>query len=184
MSKLEKFNTTLEDFDKEVEKLKGFSSVFDKLQGLIVAYKDISNQFEENSKSLINVTDIINSHFDGIRLENKALEKNIIVLLEKIQKENKDFYKDLDSSMRIKLDENKSQIKQLIENERIQIKQIFEIEFAKNTKDLRQVIENETKKQTQLLLDNQKTIKISLWVIGGFLLFLNLIMLFKLTHFI
>ena len=182
MSKLEKFNSTLEDFDKEVEKLEEFSSVFDKLKGLIVAYREISNQFEENSKSLINVTDIINAHFDGIRLENKALEKNIIVLLEKLQKESKDFYKDLDSSMRIKLDENKSQIKQLIENERNQIKQIFEIEFAKNTKDLSLVIENETKKQTQVLLNNQKTLKISLWAIGGFLLILNVIMLLKLIY--
>ena len=97
-----------------------------------------------------------------------------------IRKENKEFYKDIESTIKSKLDDNKSQIKQLIESERNQIKQIFEIEFAKNTKELRQVIEIETNKQTQLLLENQKAIKISLWVIGGLTLILSAMAVFKL----
>jgi hypothetical protein len=180
MSKLEKFNTTIEDFDKEVEKLKDVSGVYQKLQGLIVKYGEISNLFEQNSTSLLNTNESISAHFEGIRLESKALEKNIVGLLEKSQKDNKEFYKDLDNSMRIKLDENKSQIKQLIENERNQIKQIFEIEFAKNTGELRRVIENETNKQTNILLENQKNIKISLWIIGGLTLILSALSVFKL----
>lgn len=70
--------------------------------------------------------------------------------------------------------------KKLIEDERNQIKQVFEIEFAKNTKELRQVIETETNKQTQLLADNQKTIKFSVWVIGGLTLILSVLAIVKL----
>ena len=63
----------------------------------------------------------------------------------------------------------KSEIKQVIENERNQIKQIFEIEFAKNTKELRQVIEAEN-----------KTLKISVWVSGGLTLIMSILAVIKL----
>lgn len=173
MSNLQKFNTTLEDFDKEVEKLKSVSDAYQKLQGLTVTYEKISQQFDKNSTVLDNI--------------NKEIEKsisNIYNLVDKktdqISKENKDFYKDLASTIKIQLDDNKSQIRQLIENERNQIKQIFEIEFAKNTKELRQVIEKETNKQSQLLLESQKNIKISLWTIGGIIVILCGLSAFKL----
>ena len=63
MSNLQKFNTTLEDFDKEVGKLKAVSETYQKLQGLTVAYEQISKQFDQNSKAL-----------DSI---NKGIEKSI-----------------------------------------------------------------------------------------------------------
>lgn len=160
MSNLQKFNTTLEDFDKEVGKLKAVSDAYQKLHGLIVSFEKISQQFDQNKKALESI--------------NKDIEKSINEIFnlvdkktDQISKENKEFYKDLAGTIKIQLDDNKSQIKQLIENERNQIKQIFEIEFTKHTKELFQVIETETNKQTQLLLDNQKKIKISLWFLGG-----------------
>lgn len=173
MSNLQKFNTTLEDFDKEVGKLKAVSDAYQKLQELIVSYDKISKQFDQNNKALEDI--------------NKGIEKSISEIsnlidkkTDQISKENKEFYKDLAATIKIQLDDNKSQIKQLIENERNQIKQIFEIEFAKNTKELRQVIEVESNKQTNILLDNQKVIKISLWVIGGVTLILSALAVFKL----
>ena len=173
MSNLQKFNTTLEDFDKEVGKLKAVSDAYQKLQGLTVSYDKISQQFDQNSQALESI--------------NLGIEKSISELYslvdkktDQISKENKEFYKDLAGTIKIQLDDNKSQIKQLIENERNQIKQIFEIEFAKNTKELRLVIEAETNKQTQLLIGNQKTIKISLWVIGGLTLILSALAAIKL----
>ncbi len=173
MSNLQKFNTTLEDFDKEVGKLKAVSDAYQKLQGLTVSYDKISQQFDQNSKALESI--------------NKGIEKSISEIYslvdkktDQISKENKEFYKDLAVTIKIQLDDNKSQIKQLIENERSQIKQIFEIEFAKNTKELRQVIETETNKQTQLILENQKVIKISLWLIGGLTLIFSALAVFKL----
>ncbi len=168
MSNLQKFNTTLVDFDKEVGKLKAVSEAYQKLQGLIVSYEKISKQFDLNSKELESIN-------KGIEKSISELSNLITKKTEQISKENKDFYKDFASTVKIQLDDNKSQIKQLIENERNQIRQIFEIEFAKNTKELRQVIEAETNKQTKQLLDNQNIIKVSVWVIGGLILILKLL---------
>ena len=180
MSNLQKFNTTLKEFDEEVGKLKAVSNAYQKLEGLTVAYNDISKQFDQNSKALDKINELqkaqqekVTKSLNDIENSNKQNKSELYKLLEEktdqIRKENKEFYKDIESTIKSKLDDNKSQIKQLIESERNQIKQIFEIEFAKNTKELRQVIETETNKQTQLLLDNQKAIKISLWV-GIFLI--------------
>jgi ABC-type transporter Mla subunit MlaD len=191
MSNLQKFNTTLEDFDKEVGKLKAVSDAYQKLEGLTVAYNDISKQFDQNSKALDKINELqkaqqekVTKSLNDLENSNQQNKSELSKLLEEktdlIRKENKEFYKDIESTIKSKLDDNKSQIKQLIESERNQIKQIFEIEFAKNTKELRQVIEAETNKQTQLLLDNQKVIKISLWVIGGLTLILSALAVFKL----
>src|SRR5690606_12475349 len=130
-------------------------------------------QQDKLSKSLIEI--------ENINKQNKTdLSKLIEEKTDQIRKENKDFYKDLESTIKIKLEESRSQIKQLIENERNQIKQIFEIEFAKNTKELRQVFETATNKQTELLIASQKSIKISIWIIGGLTLVLAALAALKL----
>ena len=115
---------------------------------------------------------------------NNQNKTELVKLLEEktdqIRKENKDFYKDLESTIKIKLDDNKAEIKNLIENERNQIKQIFEIEFAKNTKELMQVFEKESERGRRLLDESQKIIKTSVWVIGGLTLILSLLTVIKL----
>ncbi|WP_025764540.1 hypothetical protein [Dyadobacter tibetensis] len=191
MSNLQKFNETLEEFNQEVGQLKEVSGAYKKLQHLTDTYNVISKQFDENSKTLDKINELQKAQQEKVAqslivLENSnkqnktELAKLVEEKTDQIRKENKDFYKDLESTIKIRLDDNKSEIKKLIENERNHIKQIFEIEFAKNTKELRQVIEAETNKQTQLLTDNQKTIKISVWVIGGLILIMSILAVIKL----
>jgi ABC-type transporter Mla subunit MlaD len=191
MSNLQKFNTTLDDFDKEVSKLKSVSEAYRKLENLITSFNEISTQFNENSKTLESINGIqkiqqqkvINCLIELEVLHKQTkdhLTKIIEEQIESLRKDNKDFYKELESTIRIKLDENKSQIKQLIENERTRIKEIFEIEFARNTKELKQTIENEAQKQTQQLVRGQKSIKISLWILGGAILLISIVILIKL----
>jgi hypothetical protein len=209
MSNLQKFNQTLDDFNQEVEQLKGVSEAYKKLQHLTETYGGITKQFEESSKTLGEICELQKVQqekvakslveLESINKQNNAKLTQSLVELEninrqnktelarlveektdQIRKENREFYKDFESTVKIKLDENKSEIKQLIESERNQIKQIFEIEFAKNTKELKQVIEIETNKQTQLLANNQKMIKILLWIFGGLTVILSALGVFKL----
>lgn len=180
MSNLQKFNTTLEDFDKEVGKLKAVSDAYQKLEGLTVAYNDISKQFDQNSKALDKINELqktqqekVTKSLNDLENTNKQNKNELSKLLEEktdlIRKENKEFYKDIESTIKSKLEDNKSQIKQLIESERNQIKQIFEIEFAKNTKELCQVIQNEN-----------KSLKISVWLLGILTLIMSALIVYKL----
>jgi CHASE3 domain sensor protein len=220
MSSLQKFNETLEEFDKEVDKLKIASETYQKIEGITSTYENIVKEFKDNTETLKNCHSLQDKQFENVkknlntlsvnnREEFKAfskllVEKSVqIYKLEKthhdatiktlssltkefeekiyqIRKENNEFYKEIESTIKIKLDENRSQIKQIIENERNQIKQIFEIEFAKNTKELKAVISIESNKQIQILTNNQKTIKISLWIIGGLTIILSALAVIKL----
>lgn len=189
MSNLEKFNKTIEEFENEVGKLSEVSVAYQKLQTLIEEFKKNSQTFEKIidiqnnqqqtlSKSLTNLEDLVKQN--QIEITSILNEKT-----DYIRQENKEFYRDLESTIKIKLDENKSQIKQLIESERNQIKEIFEIEFSKNLKKVRQIIESETSTQTLELLKSQKSIKILIWVFGfGILLVFAVLALLKITNII
>lgn len=172
MSNLQKFNNTLEDFDKEVGKLKAVSEAYKKLEALTQTYEQISNDFKQNNQKLSEINSSIDSSLTEI---GKLIEEKT----DFIRKENKEFYRDLENTIKLKLNDNKSEIKQLIENERNQIKQIFEIEFAKNTNELKQVIETGNDKQTDILLKNQKGIKIMVWILGGISIILSGLILTK-----
>lgn len=173
MSNLQKFNTTLEDFDKEVGKLKAVSEAYQKLEKLTQSYGEITNHFKQNNQKLADINKSIDNSlaFIGKLVEEKT---------DLIRKENKEFYRDLENTIKLKLNDNKSEIKQLIESERDQIKQIFEIEFAKNTMELRQVIEKVTDKQTEILLKNQNGLKIVIWILGSMSIILSGIALIRL----
>ena len=162
MNNLQKFNQTLEDFSQEVEQFKDVSEAYKKLQRLTEIYGEITKQFEKNNKTLGELNELQ-------KVQQEKFAKLIEEKTDQIRKENKEFYKDLEGTIKIKLDESKSQIKQLIESERNQIKQIFEIEFAKNTKELKQVIRAET-----------KTTKILLWILGGLTVILTALSVLKL----
>jgi len=191
MSNLQKFKDTLENFDKEVEQLKDVSGAYKKLKTLTENYGLISKHFEENSSELKKINDHYREHQELILKSLSALEKinekNIIELgkildekTDQIRKENKEFYKEFEATLKIKLEENKSEIKHLIESERNQIKQIFEIEFSRNTKELRLVIEGEISKQTELLLKGQKGIKRSIIISAVIVVILSVLTLYKL----
>lgn len=180
MSNLQKFNETLEEFNQEVGHLKEVSGAYKKLQQLTETYNDISKQFEDNSKTLGKINELQKTQQEKVtkslvELENSnqqnkiQLTKLIDEKTDHIRKENKEFYRDLEGTIKIKLEENKSEIKQLIENERNQVKQIFEIEFAKNTKEIKQVIEREN-----------KTLKITVWSLGSLILILSILAVIKL----
>ena len=190
MSNLQKFDDTITDFTKEVGKLKDVSLAYQKLKDLTLNYSEITKQFDANSRELGEINSLfknqhekLNEHISELidvqKLGREEFNKLFSEKIELIRKDNKEFYKDFESTVKIKLDDNKSQIKQLIENERSRIKEIFEIEFAKNTKELIKTIQGETEKQTQQILSNQNVIKLSVWFVGGAVLLTVLFTLFK-----
>jgi hypothetical protein len=190
MSNLQKFDDTITDFTEEVGKLKEVSLAYQKLKDLTLNYSEITKQFDANSRELGEINDLFKKQHDKlnehitelIKVQKQGRDEFNKLFSEKIElirKDNKEFYKDLESTVKIKLDDNKSQIKQLIESERSRIKEIFEIEFAKNTKELSRTIQSETEKQTQQILANQNVIKLSVWFIGSLVLLVVLFTLFK-----
>jgi ABC-type transporter Mla subunit MlaD len=166
MSNLAKFDNTLQDFNLEVNKLKEVSVAYQKLNALSVVYDNVTKQFNENSNELKEIGTLLKQGRDNIdqgivklladaKKNQSEMGRVIEEKLEILRKDNKSFYKDLESTIKIKLDDNKSQIRQMIESERKWIKDIFELEFAKNTQELKKTIIQENKEQTALLVKNE-----------------------------
>lgn len=132
MNNLQRFNQTLENLDLEVEKLQNTSEIFSKFQDIVAEYKLINQKIEENNKIL-----------QEINISHKNISTNIDEKIEKIISKNKTFYQDFESTLRIKLDETKSEVKHLIENERLLIMRIVETELSKVEQNLnKEIIKN------------------------------------------
>ncbi len=172
MSNLQRFNNTLTELEKELDNLKGVSRIYKKIENLVKTYETIIEKFGDNNKKLTEINNLQQVEQEKIstsllKVENfhQKNKQDILDLLVQenalVRKENKEFYTDLENTVKIKLDDNKSQIKQLIENERNYIKDIFEIEFTKNTNELRKEID----RQSEIIIKNQKITKLLLGII-------------------
>ena len=155
-SKLERFNTTLDHLEVELVKLKTTSEAYMKLQELSSSYKLILDQFEQNSSALQDlvkkqtvkhqeikkILDEISSenekNYQQLKVLNDEIGKSLNSSLEELRKENRQFYLDFEKVVRIKLEEYKSEIKQLIENERLRIKEMIDGKVDKQTDLLNQ----------------------------------------------
>jgi len=190
MSTLQKFNATMDDLSQEVENLKEVAGAYKKVQQLTDTYALIITQFETATGALEkaherqkDLEDKINNSLAEIEHSNQSSKLELLKLTEakadQIRKENKEFYKELESTIRIKLSENKSEIKELIERERQQTRQIFGLEFAKNSRELKTAIETAAAVQTEVLTASQQRIKMIVWIIGGLNCLLLLALLYK-----
>lgn len=176
MSNLQKFNQTLEDFNQEVEQLKDVSGAFKKLQQLTETYNTIIKQFEENSKTLGEINELQKAQQEKvaqslIELENvnkqhkTELAKLVEEKTDQIRKENKDFYENLESTIKIKLDKinelQKAQQESFAKN-------LTEIENAnkQHKTELAKLVEEKTdqirKENKDFYKDLESTVKIKL----------------------
>lgn len=88
------------------------------------------------------------------------LSKTLNTNFETISRSNKDFYRDVGDTLRIRLEDYKSEIKRMIEGERVQIREMIE-------------------KENQKSLKEQKNIKILLYCLLGLVLLLFVFSILK-----
>jgi len=197
LNKLKTLDSTLNQLEKQAEKLKATSSAYEKLTQLVQSYDEIKEKFGENSEALEQFADKqINSFKDFIDGQEKSFgdfvlgqettrgefkrtlaeiehsnsehqaelktinietRKNLVDEVDKLAATNKTFYSDMEQSLRIKLAENKSEIKGLIERER---------------EKQNRILTEELDRQSKRFSDNQKNITTLLYAIGVLLFLL------------
>lgn len=165
-SKLERFNNTLNDLEGELVKLRDTSKAYMKLQELSFSYNLILDQFEENSlglqdlvkkqiakhqeikKSLEKISEENKKGYQQLKSLNDEMGRNLDSSIEALKKENRQFYLDLEKIVRIKLEENKLEIGQLIQSERLRIKEMIDDKVDKQT----EILNQEYKKTSNMVL--------------------------------
>jgi hypothetical protein len=190
MSTLEKFDGTLDELGAEVGKLKSVSAAYQKIEGLATANAEVNRKFDQARQDLGKINDAhlankaaIEKSLSDLAATNAEGKKELTKLIDEridvLRKENKDFYKELEATIKIKLEDNKSEIKRLIENERLQMKEIITNELATRTREIREAMEAETGKQTVLLVAAQGQTRMAVWIMGGISAVLGLGILLK-----
>jgi CHASE3 domain sensor protein len=169
MSSLEKFNSTLDSFDTEVRNLKSVSESYKKLDGLVKSFDKINDSVAKNIIHFQSLLEAQKSHHKSVsdsiveiqsehKIQKTDLEKLLNEKMDTLSVENKKFLKDLHDTLRLQLDNNKIEIKQLIEAERARIKEIVEDESTK-------------------MKDNIASFRKLATIIGGLIILLNVVML-------
>lgn len=155
----------IEVFEENVIYLKEISKKEEEQQ------QQVSNFLLELEKKQESIAQKQQKAYDNIQLlfsqiseQDKAhkyeLSKTLDTNFETISRSNKDFYRDVGDSLRIRLEDYKSEIKRMIEGERVQIREMIE-------------------KENQKSLREQKNIKILLYCLLGLVLLLFVFSILK-----
>lgn len=179
MSKLEQFDKIINGFEQELDKLQNTSKVYQKINELYNQNLQIINFFKENTSYLKQISDTQIQEQENVlkflreietqqqksyaevqtllakigeqsKEHKEELAKTLDKNFETITRENKDSYKDLADILKIKLENSYSEIKRLIENERLQIKELFEKISEKQADSIKNVIKEEYQKIEKL----------------------------------
>ena len=164
---------------KELDKLQNTSKVYQKINELYNQNLQIINFFKENTSYLKQISDTQIQEQENVlkflreietqqqksyaevqtllakigeqsKEHKEELAKTLDKNFETITRENKDSYKDLADILKIKLENSYSEIKRLIENERLQIKELFEKISEKQADSIKIVIKEEYQKIEKL----------------------------------
>ena len=206
MSKLEQFDKIINGFEHELDKLQNTSKVYQKINELYSQNLRIIDFFKENINYLKQISDTqiqeqesvlkflreievqqqksyAEAHTLLVKIEEqskdhkeeiaKTLDKNF----ETISKDNKDSYKDLADILKIKLENSYSEIKRLIENERLQTKELFEKISEKQADSIKNVIKEERQKIEKL----QQSIYLLLCISLPIILIVLIFIIYKLS---
>ena len=115
---------------------------------------------QEQQKTYDNIQLLFSQISEQDKEHKHELSKTLDTNFETITKDNKNFYKDVGDTLRIKLEDHKAEIKRMIEAERIQIREMME-------------------KENQKVLKEQKTAKILLVILLAVVLSLFVYSYFK-----
>ena len=179
MSKLEQFDKIINGFEQELDRLQNTSKVYQKINELYNQNLQIINFFKENTSYLKQISDTQIQEQENVlkflreietqqqksyaevqtllakigeqsKEHKEELAKTLDKNFETITRENKDSYKDLADILKIKLENSYSEIKRLIENERLQTKELFEKISEKQADSIKIVIKEEYQKIEKL----------------------------------
>lgn len=206
MSKLEQFDKIINGFEQELDRLQNTSKVYQKINELYSQNLRIIDFFKENTNYLKQISDaqiqeqenvlkflreietqqqksyaevqtLLTKIGEQSKEHKEELAKTLDKNFETITRENKDSYKDLADILKIKLENSYSEIKRLIENERLQIKELFEKISEKQADSIKIVIKEECQKIEKL----QQSIYTLLCISLPIILIVLFIIIYKLS---
>jgi len=161
MTDLTKLDDAIKELEIQSKDLVEFNKVYSEIGNLKSELNENLKLLKKNNEGFESVSAIIHEKLEQFK---KQIEKFEVDLLEKIQelyKDNKNFQKELDSSIISRLEKNKSDIQIEIRNEGIQIQRALENSLTSSFNNMETTI----KEQFEVHANQLKTLKIILFVL-------------------
>jgi len=163
MADLEKLDNAIKELETQSNDLKEFNKVYSeigKLKGDISANLDLLKKNNDGFNSIATEikSSLEKSHEQLTRIESELLQK-----IQELYQDNKNFQKELDSSLVSRLDKHKSDIQVEIRNEGTQIQRSFENALTLNFNNM----ESKIKEQFSLQNKQLSIIKVLAFIILG-----------------
>ena len=154
--KFGKNNQVLEQFaDKQLDSLKNFINTQEKSFGDFIIGQETTRGEFKKTLAEIEYSNVENQEI--LRTINVRTRKALIGEIDQLRVANKGFYIDMEQSLRIKLAENESAVKSLIET---------------GQEKQKEILIQELNRQNKQIFDRQKNMTTILYVIGVLLFFL------------
>jgi len=154
--KFGKNNQVLEQFaDKQLDSLKNFINTQEKSFGDFIIGQETTRGEFKKTLAEIEYSNVENQEI--LRTINVRTRKALIGEIDQLRVANKGFYIDMEQSLRIKLTENESAVKSLIET---------------GQEKQKEILIQELNRQNKQIFDRQKNMTTILYVIGVLLFFL------------
>ena len=163
MADLEKLDNAIKELETQSNDLKEFNKVYSeigKLKGDISANLDL---LKKNNDGFNSIATEIKSSLDKSHEQLTRIESELLKKIQELYQDNKNFQKELDSSLVSRLDKHKSDIQVEIRNEGTQIQRSFENALTLNFNNM----ESKIKEQFSLQNKQLSTIKVLAFIILG-----------------
>lgn len=136
MADLEKLDDIIKELEIQSNDLKDFNSVYFEIGKLKESISESLTILKDNNDGLDKISNEIKSRLKESKKQAEILESGLLRKIQEIYQDNKNFQKELDSSLITRLDKHKSDIQVEVRNEGSQIQRGFENALKTNFNSL------------------------------------------------
>lgn len=126
MADLEKLDKVITELEVQSRDLKEFNIVYLEIGKLKQDIEDNLNILKDNNEHLTSVSDELESKLTKSKEQIEKLENVLVKKIQELYQDNKNFQKELDSSLFSRLDKHRSDIQVDLRNEGVQTQRAFQ----------------------------------------------------------
>ncbi len=161
MTDLTKLDDAIKELEIQSKDLVEFNKVYSEIGNLKSELNENLKLLEKNNKGFESLSESIHEKLGQFKKQIEKFEVDLLELIQELYKDNKNFQKELDSSITSRLEKNKSDIQIEIRNEGIQIQRALENSLTSSFNNM----ETSIKEQFEVQASQLKTLKIILFVL-------------------
>lgn len=163
MADLEKLDNAIKELETQSNDLKDFNKVYSEIGKLKDEISNSLSLLRENNDGFSTISTEVKYRLEESKKQIESLESGLLKKIQELHQDNKNFQKELDTSLITRLEKHKSDIQVEVRNEGAQIQRGFEATLNTNFNSMESKLKELSNAQSKQL----NTLKILLFVTIG-----------------